>query len=107
MKDFQGNYICCKAEEKICYTKREAGIAINSAKKHYYSNERKRGKIIPKRKYFCKDCGFYHLSHWSYFVGDKISYNERKFYARYTLTQARINQNEKDCICNTPFEGKY
>ncbi len=82
MKDLSGNDIRCFAEGKICYTEREAGIVINNAKRHHYGNDVKRGKNIPKRKYFCNVCGFYHLTHYKYFADDKmIDYNERKFYA--------------------------
>ena len=86
MKAMYGNDIRCYAEGKICFTEREAGIAINNARRHHYGNDDKRGKNIPKRKYFCTECGFYHLTHYKYFVADnKINYNERKFYAIWNL----------------------
>lgn len=62
MKNNFGKDIICESEGKICYTKREAGNAINEAKKHHYSGESNSAKKIPVRKYFCKKCGFYHLT---------------------------------------------
>lgn len=40
MKTFEGNYVMCSAAGKICYTEREAGIVINSCKKHIYMGGR-------------------------------------------------------------------
>lgn len=78
MKDLFGNDIRCYTECKVCYTEREAGSILNNTSRH----NKFRGKNIPKRKYFCAACGFYHLTHYKYFADDKkISYNERKFYA--------------------------
>ncbi|MBR4531337.1 hypothetical protein IKO70_02855 [bacterium] len=57
MKDNFGNEIICESEDKICYTKREAGNAINRAKKHYHSDDSNAAKKIPVRKYFCRKCG--------------------------------------------------
>ena len=57
MKDEFEREIRCESEGKICYTEREAGNAINSAKHHG-----NRAKKIPHRKYFCKECGCFHLT---------------------------------------------
>ena len=82
MKDLYGNDIRCYSVGKVCYTAREAGGVINNARRHHYSTDDKRGKNIPKRKYYCKECGFYHLTHYKSFADPGIiDYNERKFYA--------------------------
>lgn len=53
----------CESTGKICYSKKEAGIALNRAKKHYHSDdESNASKKIPKRKYYCEKCGHYHLT---------------------------------------------
>lgn len=61
---------------KVCYTEREAGNVINSAKKGRRGyrhggpvNVRSGRKEIPKRKYFCRDCGMWHVTHFSYYKG--------------------------------------
>ncbi|MBP5407145.1 hypothetical protein J6Z19_08385 [bacterium] len=71
MKNNFGKDIICESEGKICYTKREAGNAINEAKKHHYSGESNSAKKIPVRKYFCKKCGCYHLTHLTFYKSDK------------------------------------
>lgn len=71
MKTIEGENIRCVFTNKICYTEREAGHIINGCKKHIYignSHWAKQGgytnsKNIPRRKYYCKDCGFYHVTH--------------------------------------------
>ena len=57
MKDDFGRDLRCESEGKICYSKKEAGTAINGAKHHG-----NRAKKIPKRMYPCKECGHYHLT---------------------------------------------
>ena len=57
MKDDFGKDIICESEGKICYTKREAGNTLNGARHHG-----NRAKKIPQRKYFCKECGCFHLT---------------------------------------------
>lgn len=52
---------------KRCYTERAAGVAINKCKKHRRSKTRAREREfssngVPKRKYFCDICGFWHLT---------------------------------------------
>ncbi len=65
MKDDFGRDLRCKSTGKICYTEREAGNALNGAKKGGHANE------IPKRKYYCSKCGCYHLTHYSFYKSDK------------------------------------
>lgn len=62
MKDDFEKELRCESTGKICYTKREAGNAINGAKSHC-----NRSKKIPKRKYYCEECGCYHLTHYSHY----------------------------------------
>ena len=57
MKDGFGRELICESEGKICYTEREARIALNGARHHG-----NRVKKIPKRMYPCKKCGHYHLT---------------------------------------------
>lgn len=61
---------------KICYCEREAGTIVNSAKRgrggHRHGgrvNVRPGRKNIPKRKYYCNDCGMWHVTHYSYYKG--------------------------------------
>ena len=49
------DYEYCSKTGKRCYSEREAADTIRIAKKHH-------GKYSPKRKYFCKYCGFWHLT---------------------------------------------
>lgn len=49
---------------KICYSEREANQVLHDcrhtgARRQY---RRSTNKVIPKRKYYCKDCGMYHLT---------------------------------------------
>lgn len=63
------NFERCSSTGKRCYSEKEANIALSCLKKNYvskmYMKKRTRkspnGKI-PKRKYFCKDCGWWHLT---------------------------------------------
>ena len=79
MKDCFGQDIRCYFEGKICYTAREAGGVINGARRRHVTNSYRNGKNIPKRKYFCEKCGYYHVTHYSYYP---YSYTEKnmKYY---------------------------
>ena len=48
-------YEICSVTHKRCYTEKNAAECIQIAKKH-------NNKYIPKRKYYCKHCGFWHLT---------------------------------------------
>ena len=50
----------CAESGKICYSRKEAGIKLNDAKRFHGS----RTKQLPKRMYWCEHCGFYHLTHY-------------------------------------------
>ena len=62
MKYVDGSYVTCMESGKVCYSGREAGEIINSGKRHHKSDHCGRGKEFPRRKYFCKDCRYYHLT---------------------------------------------
>lgn len=95
MKTIEGNYVMCGAAGKICYTEREAGLVINGCKKYVYMGGRHwaksshgNSKSIPRRKYYCKDCGFYHVTYLALY--DKGSQNyawEDIFYREYERKQ--------------------
>ena len=80
MKDLYGNTVRCYAAGKVCYTVREAGLVINDAHKHHYGNDDKRCKHIPKRKYYCPDCGYYHVSHHSFFADSEHKSRHRIYW---------------------------
>ena len=63
MKDQNQKYIICEYENKICYTQREAGAIVNDCRRHGYRTWGVEHKNKPMRKYFCKECRFYHVSH--------------------------------------------
>jgi|WetSurMetagenome_2_1015567.scaffolds.fasta_scaffold128020_3 hypothetical protein len=59
---------------KRCYSEREANSALKAAKRGTSTRMsgktiviRSGSKNIPKRKYFCKYCGTYHLTHLPYY----------------------------------------
>ena len=101
MKTSEGNYVMCFFAGKICYTAREAGIVINNCKKHVYLGKGRYGKnahgngyskAIPRRKYFCKECGFYHVTHLALYNTKSLNYAwEEKFYREYENHSKRIH----------------
>lgn len=88
MKTEDENKMTCIKSGKICYSEREAGIIINGCKKHIYirhgipvKSSHGNSKAIPRRKYICPDCGFYHVTHQPKFTHDDRSYDwEERFY---------------------------
>ena len=99
MKTDEGTYVMCFLTGKICYTEREAGSVINSCKRHVYLGQGRSGKsshgngsskAIPRRKYYCKDCGFYHVTHLAlYDFGSQDYAWEEIFYKEYERRQKR------------------
>lgn len=74
----------CSVAGKICYTEQEAGIVINGCKKHIYMGGRQWAKSIPRRKYYCKDCGYFHLTHMALYNIESRKYTwEDVFYREY------------------------
>lgn len=47
----------CTYTKKRCYTKDDASAVLRAAKSRW-----NRSSVIPKRSYFCKECGFWHLT---------------------------------------------
>ena len=98
MKTVEGEYVICSAEGKICYTEREAGLVINGCKKHFYVGNRRwvksahgHSKSIPRRKYFCRECGYYHLTHLAlYNIDSKTCVWEDSFYRNYEQRNKRV-----------------
>jgi hypothetical protein len=98
MKTVDGNYVVCGFSGKICYTEREAGLVINGCKRHVYVGNRRwaksahgNSKSIPRRKYYCKDCGFYHVTHLALYDVDSQNYAwEDVFYKEYERRQNRM-----------------
>ncbi len=48
----------CRGCGKRCLTKREAQDLLGTFKTHQEGH-----KYIPKRLYYCKTCGWYHVTH--------------------------------------------
>jgi len=99
MKTNDGNYVICAFAGKICYTEREAGLVINGCKKHVHMGNHHwakaahgNSKSIPRRKYYCKDCGYYHLTHMALYTNDSRNYTwEDVFYREYERRQKRVH----------------
>lgn len=71
--------VICEETGKVCMTTREAGSILNMFRHHrrHWNGKKK----IPKRKYYCKICRCYHLTHMSSYDDGKIRrLNERHFY---------------------------
>lgn len=91
MKTIDGEHVMCIFTGKICYTEREAGLVINGVKKHHHVGNGKwiksnhgNSKNIPRRKYYCKDCGFYHVTHLALYDYDSQNYAwEDAFYREF------------------------
>lgn len=62
MKNIDGTNVTCDGCGKICYSSREAGEIINSSKRHHRNDHLGRSKKYPRRKYFCCECGYYHVT---------------------------------------------
>lgn len=60
----------CSSTGKRCYTKKEAQGVINWFHKQKWHVRKK----IPKRCYFCRECGYWHLTS----QGDK--FNKKSIY---------------------------
>lgn len=91
MKTEEGTNVKCEETGKVCYTEREAGEAISNFKRHIHAGshhwikaDHSNSKNIPRRKYYCKDCGYYHVTHKALYDFD--SHNglwEEDFYREY------------------------
>lgn len=101
MKTIEGNYVMCSSAGKICYTEREAGIVINGCKKHSYMGGRHwaksshgHSKSIPRRKYYCKDCGYFHLTHMALYNIDSRNYAWEDVF----LQRIRKKTKKRSCV---------
>lgn len=84
-------YLICSTSHKRCYQKKDAQYTVNLANKKHWKN---RPSKIPKRIYYCNDCGYYHLT-------KEVVYNEgrdkRKARARrYTDERKRLKRMDAD-----------
>ena len=70
MKDLNGNPKICERTQKICYTQKEAGLIINSCRKHGYKKWGVEQKNNPMRKYHCEFCKCWHTSHYKSYFGN-------------------------------------
>lgn len=97
MKTQEGESVICSETGKICYTEREAGLVMNKARKHFYAGHMQmhkehfaNSKDIPRRKYYCKACGFYHVTHKPKYDANSRGYAwEDKFYKEHGKKKAR------------------
>ncbi len=93
MKTEEGTYVMCIFTGKVCYTEREAGALINDCKKHVYLGKSHYGKkmhskVIPRRKYICRDCGYYHVTSQAFYTrDDRSGIWENNFYREYEHSQ--------------------
>lgn len=55
----------CSETNKIKYSKREAGVIINSYKRHHHGSKKK----VPRRCYACSSCGTFHITHMPFLKG--------------------------------------
>lgn len=73
-------FLICESSGKRCYNERDAGRAINLCRRHRATDHLGR-KDIPKRKYFCRDCGTWHLTKQPLFDREsRECFWEAKFY---------------------------
>ncbi|GEM_PF-1759328 len=96
MNDADGTAIRCFWEGKICYTAREAGFILNAVRHRCNFNGRRicRGKNMPRRKYYCERCQFYHLTHYPFRyrdTDDRIDRKKRAF--------RKIRNDIRDIYC--------
>lgn len=91
MKTVEGFNVKCEGTGKVCYTEREAGLVINGCKKHVHAGnhhwikgDHSNSKNIPRRKYYCKECGFFHVTHLAlYDIDSQHGLWEEAFYKDY------------------------
>lgn len=82
--------ILCEATGKRCYNQREAGRILNLCKRHRSNDHLGRNKELPRRKYYCSDCGCYHLTKQPLYDRDSINHAwEIQFYREYERKENR------------------
>lgn len=60
----------CPVCGKRCYSERDAGRILNSLKRHHSNDHLGHNKEVPRRKYFCHDCGCFHLTHMTKYYSE-------------------------------------
>ena len=84
-------YDICSKTGKRCYSKEDAQYTVNLARKKHWRNC---AANIPKRVYYCKTCGAYHLTK------EKAKYDNSKkrnaLSVRYSNERRRIKGMEED-----------
>ena len=83
-------YEICKKTGKRCYSKVDAQYTVNQARRKHWRNSIKN---VPKRVYYCKACGAYHLTkeEAKYDNGNK----RKKVSERYSDERRRIERMEE------------
>ena len=56
------DYNTCSTTGKKCFSQRAAAECLRGLKKN--KKRRKKHSELPKRYYFCKFCGMFHLTHF-------------------------------------------
>lgn len=77
LKNEKEKLICIKTG-KVCFSKKDAGDTIRRLSERR-RNRTGRKKIVPKRSYYCKFCGTYHLTHNKFFLPNKHKKDFTKF----------------------------
>jgi len=87
-----GEKLICEVCGKVCFTLREAGNFIAKCKRKKCM---KKNNFIPKRSYYCKSCGYYHITHTFYIKNLEKELKERKNRGRHItfLKESRRKKN--------------
>lgn len=81
-------YEYCQTTGKICYSSKKASEVLNWSKRRHKSSH---AKVIPKRKYYCKDCGMFHLTSMSYETHSERKDGQKK--KKYIKTKFKLDFN--------------
>lgn len=59
--------------------------------RHWAKSSHGHYKLIPRRKYYCKECGYFHLTHMALYNIDSKNYAwEDVFHRKYERRQKRV-----------------
>ena len=84
------DYTICEKTGKRCYSKQHAQSTVNAATKKHWKTK---APVVPRRAYFCYECGWWHLTKGFKFDGNKA---KRKMERRYTNERRRAERMEED-----------
>ena len=84
------DYQICQKSGKRCYSKHHAQSVVNLATKKHWKNK---NSVVPKRVYFCYECGWWHLTKEIKKDGNKA---KRKSAERYSNERRRAERMEED-----------